>query len=107
MTLSHTKVTVAVDFSPYPAGRYRSDGPYSGEAFRDDVLAPNLEKYNVLVEFEGVCGYPCGFLEESFGGLVRERKFSVEVLRQRLTVVCDNDPDIVKDIWSYIEAAGS
>ena len=34
------EIDLARSFTPYPVGRTRSDGRYSGEAFRDDYLVP-------------------------------------------------------------------
>ena len=64
------------DYAVAPGGRYRKDGPFSGEAFRDDVLVPELlaaagKNEQVIVELDGVAGYGSSFLEEVFGGLVR------------------------------------
>lgn len=73
-----TTVNVAADFSPYLGGRYRADGPWSGEQFRDDVLLPKLEAAMqsneiLVVDLDGVAGVPSSFLEEAFGGLLRRR----------------------------------
>jgi hypothetical protein len=64
------------DYAAAPGGRYRKDGPYSGEEYRDDVLVPVLlaavgRNEQVVVELDGVSGYGSSFLEEVFGGLVR------------------------------------
>ncbi|MBX9944420.1 MAG: STAS-like domain-containing protein [Reyranella sp.] len=77
---------VARDFSKLPAGRYRSDGPHSGEVFREDYLIPNLEKGLVIVILDGTDGYPSSFLEEAFGGLARSKKWKPSELRQRLVI---------------------
>ena len=80
-------INIAKDFSPVPIGRYRSDGDKSGEAFRDDVLYPKirtaLDKKDMLeVDFTDMYGLSSSFLEEAFGGLVRNHGLnSDEVLR--------------------------
>lgn len=70
------KVIVAKDFSAAPIGRYRDDSEKSGEAFREDILYPKIsetiEQHGVLIiDFTGMRGLSASFLEEAFGGLVR------------------------------------
>lgn len=98
-------ISVADDFSTVPAGRFRSDGPFSGEQFREDVLRPALELHDkVVVHLDGTEGYGSSFLEEAFGGLVRERFYSHKELKSKLKVV-SSDPAYVDEIWSYISEA--
>jgi len=82
-------ISIARDFFPHPGGRYRESGRGSGEEFRDDYLAPALEAAIqegsiVVVDMDGVLGYPSSFLEESFGGLIRERGFSLKQIKSHL-----------------------
>lgn len=84
-------INVAEDFTRYPGGRYREDGEHSGEEFRDDVLVPALERARVsggkvTVVLDGVTGYPSSFLEEAFGGLVREGHFTAAALKSLLEI---------------------
>jgi len=84
-------INVAEDFTRYPGGRYREDGEHSGEEFREDVLVPALERARassgrVIVVLDGVTGYPSSFLEEAFGGLVRERHFTAGTLKSLLDI---------------------
>lgn len=37
-------IKISVDFSETPGARHRSEGAYSGEEFRDDLL---IKKYNI------------------------------------------------------------
>jgi hypothetical protein len=81
-----------VDFARSPGGRFASDGPSSGEAFRDEVLVPALTTAiaagDVLtVELDGTSGYGSSFLEETFGGLIRLRKFPPSQIRRHLKIV--------------------
>jgi len=74
-------INIASDFSRTPGGRYISDGPFSGELFRERLLVPALRgalssKGKVVVVLDGTRGYLSSFLEESFGGLVREHGFT-------------------------------
>jgi hypothetical protein len=71
-----TTISLANDFSPFPGGRFRSDGPFSGEVFRDDILLPKLREAidsgePLILVLDGVAGLPSSFLEEGFGGILR------------------------------------
>jgi hypothetical protein len=69
-------INIAQDFSRTPGGRYRDSGPYSGEAFREDILLPAYraaKKANeqITIDFSGIYGCTPGWIEEVFGGLIR------------------------------------
>lgn len=99
-------INIAKDFSKFPAGRNRRDGNYSGEEFRVKHLAPALEKGGeVVVELDGTLGYGSSFLEEAFGGLIREHNFTSEELLQRLKLKSSR-PSYLKEIEGYIIDAG-
>ncbi len=94
------------DFSPFPAGRYVTDGPYSGQAFRDNVLIPQLTENDLVqVDLNGAFGFGSSFLEEAFGGLVRVGKFSLKTLKEKLKINSEDDPLVADEIWLYIESA--
>ena len=102
------KLRVAEDFSRTPAGRYRSDGRWSGEAFREDHLAPALRSTDqgVVVYLDGVEGYGSSFLEEAFGGLVRKNDLAGQDLHKLLRLITD-DGAWEKEIWDYIDQAAA
>jgi hypothetical protein len=100
--MSQTVVNVARDFSKYPAGRYNEDGPASGQAFREKFLIPALkENKKLTIEFDGTRGYGSSFLEEAFGGSVREG-FAPEHVKLAFALVSD-DKSLVAEINDYIE----
>lgn len=98
-------ISIAKDFSPTPAGRYRSDGPFPGEKFRDDLLLPALKAGAdaVTVELDGTAGFGSSFLEEAFGGLVR-CGIDPATLHKRLKIQSSH-PSYVSRVWSYIDHA--
>lgn len=70
------QIFVATDFTKYPGPRYRTSGPFSGQQFREDYIAPKLleaiESNDVLVVvLDDVAGYGSSFLDEAFAGLIR------------------------------------
>lgn len=98
-----TKVlTVATDFSKSPAGRFPTDGPNSGQRFRDELLYPALQAGKVEVILDGVLTMGSSFLDEAFGGLVREKECKPLELRKNLVVKSRLETYVTK-IWSYIE----
>ena len=99
-------ISVTTDFSPYPVGRYISDGPVSAQRFREDFLKPPLYKSQKLhVTLDCPFGIASSFLEEAFGGLIREDKFEVLFLKKYVTLA--GSEATVAKIWKYVEEAGS
>lgn len=93
-------INVAKDFSRAPAGRFISDGPNSGERFREQFLVPALNSESaVVLEMDGTRGYGSSFLEEAFGGLIR-KGFAAAELARRL-VFKTKDPSLVAEIKGY------
>ena len=81
-------ISIALSFSKAPAGRYYTDGPYSGQKFRTEVLFPALENSEkVEVDLDGTLGYGSSFLEEAFGGLIRECGLTLDQINSKLTIV--------------------
>lgn len=105
-------ISVAQNFSEIPAGRFSADGPYSGQRFREEILVPELvkaQKTNSIldVSLEGVEGLSSSFLEEAFGGLVREESFDKNELRKILKVSAESNvyKPYIRVIWEYIDEA--
>lgn len=102
--MSAKVISIATDFSKSPAGRYVSDGPAPGEAFREQWLLPALrDAEKVTVDLDGTAGYGSSFLEEAFGGLVRKGHTEQE-LQRRLTIRSARQ-SYAERIWNYIHRA--
>jgi hypothetical protein len=105
--MKEKKITVGIDFTKTPIGRYRDDGPYSGQVFREDILIPALKEYDkVIIDLAGVEGYGSSFLEETFGGLVRSGDVDA-TLKDKLHIM-SSDPAMsiyVDFAKSYMQAA--
>ncbi len=98
-------INVANDFSKFPGGRFKTDGSYSGERFRDEILLKKLQtQKRVIVELDGTLGYGSSFLEEAFGGLVRECGFTPKKLLSILSFKTKNST-LEETIKTYIRAA--
>ena len=104
-------LNIAKDFSPVPIGRYRNDGPTSGEVFREDLLKPRLAEavssnQQLEVNFDGMRGLSASFLEEAFGGLVRTSDYSAEqVLRTIFFTPEERFESFIDSIREYIQDA--
>ena len=104
-------LSIAKAFSRWPAGRFASDGPFNGERFRQEVLAPALRKLKpgkrLKVEFNELEGAGSSFLEEAFGGLVREEGFDKAFLNSHLELSATEAglEDLVRMARKHIEDA--
>lgn len=99
-------INIARDFSRFPAGRYLNDGPFSGEYFRSQFLLPVLKSgMQTRIELDGVRGYGSSFLEEAFGGLVREG-FTPEVVKE-VFILVSSDLSLIDEIREYVDHGNS
>jgi hypothetical protein len=94
-------IDVAKDFSATPGGRFRSEGAWSGEEFREKHLEPALKKAQVVyVDLDGPVGFTSSFLEEVFGGIVRV--LGVEAL-DRVKPLARLKPHRAKSAMRYMD----
>ena len=103
-----TMIEIAKEFSISPSGRYRTDGPDSGEAFREDHLVGALNESGMIeIILDGTSGYPSSFLEEAFGGLIRLGYFTRAELHDKLKIVAKNSEykRYIHAVWAYIDRA--
>lgn len=104
------KIKIAEDFSVTPGARHPEEGEYSGQEFRETVLLPKLKEAirngeRLVIDLDGTAGYGTSFLEEAFGGLIREEHISYDDIKKTLDFISDEDPEYIDEIWAYIEAA--
>ena len=100
-------IVIARDFSKFPAGRFVTDGEASGAAFRELLVDALNTNEDVVVVFDGVAGFGSSFLEEAFGGLVRECHMAKAFLDEHLRLRTEESDlaDFVKLAERYIEEA--
>lgn len=102
------RIEISKIFSETPGGRYISDGPFSGELFRDTVLVHAVDQalyagVKLEINFDGCYGFSTGFLEEAFGGFVR--KYKVFNLFDMLIIISTEDENLPNQIKEYIHDA--
>ncbi len=100
------KIDIAKDFHDAPGGRYKKDGKWSGEEFRDTFLEPALidDACNTIeVILDGTFGYGISFLEEAFGGLAR--KYGAKKVLDKLVFVSKENPSLIGRIEAYVKEA--
>ena len=101
-------INIAKDFSATPGPRNRTEGDFSGEQFREEVLLPAFEiaienDRKIEINLDGAAGYGTSFLEEVFGGLAREK--GIEEVLHRIEIISEEEPYLREDIEAYIKDA--
>ena len=101
-------ISVYRDFSDTPGARYRNEGKYSGEEFRETQLKPKYlearkKGEKLVIELDGGYGYPTSFLEEAFGGLARI--YDPKEVKETLESISYDEPSLPKEIYGYILSA--
>ena len=98
-------IDLAEEFSRRPFGRYRDDGEYSAEIFLEEHLVPAIRNHDhVTLILSGTNYYGSSFLEETFGGLVRNG-FTAEELHEKLKILHDKLPSVEAEAWEYVDKA--
>lgn len=102
------KINICNDFSNTPGGRYKDEGAFSGEEFRETILLPKFNEAQATsqkleINFDNCFGFATSFLEEAFGGLVRLHK-KKNVLKT-ISIVSNDDETIPTLIERYVKAA--
>ena len=72
-------------FTAAPGARFRTQGKFSGEAFREDFLKPAIQRGDVIVDLNGALGLPPSFLDEVFGVLLNSDPSLASHIKVRLT----------------------
>lgn len=101
-------INISKDFSDTPGGRYKKEGMYSGEEFRDTILLQAYEKIEntpdkLTINFDNCFGFATSFLEEAFGGLVRVHH--KRDTYKKYNIISNDDETIPELIEKYISEA--
>ena len=103
-------ISIAKDFSRIPGARFPKEGNHSGQEFRMHVLLPKLkeaisskEKFRVILD--GTAGLGTSFLEEAFGGLIRNDNVAYDTLKETLELVSEEDEEYIEEIEQYLKEA--
>ena len=100
------KINVSKDFTNIPGGRFISEGKFSGEEFRNEILYPAYKEAvsrgcKIEVNLDGCYGFATSFLEEAFGGIVRIEKN--KKFKEILSIVSEDRPDLIHKVFQYID----
>lgn len=106
-------IKVVSDFTDIPGARYKQQGPFSGECFREEILYPKFiesekKQEELIVDLDGGYGYGSSFLEEAFGGLVRklsEENFKNIYDVKKIKIISYDNPVWIDKIAGYIDSA--
>ena len=104
------RIKISSDFSKAPGPRYAAEGKHSGQEFREQILYPKVldalkSGVTLTIELDGTFGYGTSFLEEAFGGLIRENNLALGDLSSRLEFVSMEEPDLITEIMAYMQQA--
>jgi len=98
-------IDILKDFSRTPGARHITDGPFSGEDFRNRFLEEHFvdkaANYKIKIVLDGTEGYATSFLEEAFGGLAR--KYGTQRCLDRLEFISEEEELLPEEIKSYIQ----
>lgn len=105
-TIKKFFLKISEDYTETPGARYIADGLFSGEDFRDNVLEKKYleclaSNRKLIIDFDGGYGYSTGFLEESFGGMVRKGYHTTDLLNN-IIFISTEEPSLINDITNYM-----
>lgn len=104
--MDNVMISIAKDFSKTPGPRYKKEGSFSAELFRETILDKKFKEVldrggRITIILDGTLGYGTSFLEETFGGLARE--YGANSVMDNVEIISTEEPWLLDDIKSYIE----
>src|SRR3546814_11104925 len=97
--MANTVFSIAKDFSPFAGPRYIRQGSHSGEALRSKLIRfLNSHPGPVTIVLDGTKGMGSSFLDEAFGGLIRNEGWAKRDIEQRLRFQSKLDPSYISKI---------
>ena len=104
------EIKISKDFSFSPGPRYIDEGKNSGEKFRKEILYPKFKEAieankKITVDLDGTDGYGTSFLEEAFGGLIRNNGLTFEEINNCLIIISEEEDYLKDDVYEYLNDA--
>lgn len=98
-------LVISEEFKDNPGARDREDGPHSGQQFLEEILLERFNRavagsYLLLIDLDGVWGYPSSFVGGSFGKLSIER--GSELLLKHMRFKSEKNPIRIDKIKNEI-----
>lgn len=101
MTQHTVRIHIA-DWTRFPGGRFKKDGDFSGEKFREEFLEKEVvEGTDFEIDFNGIFTVDWSFLDEALGHYVAQ--LGQQEFRRRFVIIADDDPDIEQEMETVIE----
>lgn len=97
------KIIRVSDRYPCPGPRFKKLGPGSGEDFREWIEKELKNSSQLTINLDGTEGYGSSFLEESFGGLIRNG-YSPNLIKS-IQLISEEEPELISEIGEYINEA--
>lgn len=100
-------ISIKENFVSTPGPRYIKEGKWSGEKLRIELIYPQFNKAieenkKIFIDLDGTSGYGTSFLEEVFGGLIRENKLKYSDIKNILELKSEEEPYLIEDIEEYL-----
>lgn len=103
-----TVFSIAKDFSPFAGPRFKRQGNHSGEALRSKLVRfLQAHPGEVTIVLDGTKGMGSSFLDEAFGGLIRNEGWAKRDVEERLKFQSKLDPSYISTIHDSIERAAA
>jgi hypothetical protein len=99
------KVSVAANFSRHPGPRRKTQGRHSGEEFRELLVKWLAESEHLVVDLDGTSGFGSSFLDEAFGGLIRDEGMTKSEVMRRITILSAMDESYKAEVMEAIALA--
>lgn len=99
------KISISKEFSKTPGPRYISEGKFSAELFKKEILNKKIkeakeENKTLEIDLDGTLGYGTSFLEELFGGTARTEGVN---FARKIKIISSEEPWLLNDIKKYID----